>query len=149
MLDEFDRGFNVRFTYSPASRFVPNKSVHEQFSQTANTAASVKRIELEITELRGFQAQVRASEESTVTQSQVLNAPYDGPVRGKIMHTALDTDRLTAFELGRLAEFRVDSDNFSTDSCSGVIKSRASIFFFVSLTYIRSKPLFGRGKEGD
>jgi hypothetical protein len=103
--------------------------VYEQFSQTANTAASVKCIELEIIELRGLQAQVRVSEESTVTQSQGLNAP---PVQGKV-HTVLDRDRLTAFELGRLAKFRVDSDNISTDSCSGVIKSRASIFFFSPL----------------
>jgi hypothetical protein len=31
MLDEFDRGFNVRFTYSPTSRFGSNKSMYEQF----------------------------------------------------------------------------------------------------------------------
>jgi hypothetical protein len=142
MLDEFDRGFNVRFSSSPTSRFVSNKFVHEQFSQTANTAASMKRIELEIIELRGLQAQVRVSEEYTVTQSQGLNAPYDGPVRGKIRsapdpESALDRERLTAFELGKapsppLVKFRADLDNFSIDNCPDVIKkSSFYLFFFI------------------
>jgi hypothetical protein len=148
MLDEFDRGFNVRFSSSPTSRVVSNKSGYEQFSQTANTAASVKRIELEIIELRGLQAQVRVSEESTVTQSQGLNAPYDGPVRGKIqpaldLESVLDTERLTAFELGKapsppLVKFRADLDNFSIDSCPDVIKKSSFYFFFFHLRRLTS-----------
>jgi hypothetical protein len=136
MLDEFDRGFNVRFSSSPTSQVVSNKSVYEQFSQTANTAASVKRIELEIIALRGLRAPVY-----TVTQSQGLNAPYDGPVRGEIrsapdLESALDRERLTAFELGKapsppLVKFRADLDNFSIDSCPDVIKKSSFYFFFL------------------
>ena len=94
-----------------------------------NIVAGLNRIELQI------QTKFEGRESETP-----LHPRLGLPLQGKIdippdLDGSLDMERVTAFELGRassppLPKFRIDSDNFSIDSCSGVIKSRASIFFF-------------------
>jgi hypothetical protein len=73
-----------------------------------------------------------------------LHLPVQGQGQAEMLldvDKSLDMERATAFELGRapsppLAKFRIDSDhNFSTNSCSDVIKSRASIYFFLKLQF--------------
>ena len=100
-----------------------------QFSQTVNIVASLNRIELQI------QTKFEGRESHTPLHPH-LDLPPQGQIEMPLdLDRALDLERVTALELGSapsppLPKFRIDADNFSGDSCSDVIKSRASIFFF-------------------
>jgi hypothetical protein len=92
----------------------------------------------------GIELSVFVVEESAGTHNQNLKPPHPVLVRGQVqtslklvdLKSSLDRERLTAFELGRtpsppLVKFRADPDNLSIDSCSEIIKSRASTYLFV------------------
>jgi hypothetical protein len=89
----------------------------------------LNRIELQI------QTKFEAGESKTPLHSR-LDLPPQGHVEMPLnVDRSLDMERVTAFELGRapsppLVKFRIDSDNFSTDSYVRRPSKVKLLFFF-------------------
>jgi hypothetical protein len=94
-----------------------------------NIVASLNRIELQI------HTQLEVGGEQTLPHRRLhLAGPGQGQAEMPLdLDRSLGIERVTAFGLGRAPsppQIRVRVDNYSLDSCSDVIKSRASIFYF-------------------